>query len=234
VDWAQPFADLESCWKACPYPECLLWLAARLSTTAGERRAVVSCLAEITRRAGRGSRETNADAECAVLAAEAWAHAEASLEELLAAERAAQDAVARAAVLAAHDAALARAMFRFAPRRGRPASGRTSQAFGALATWRETEHAWRLTRAAAGAARAAARGAEADALDAGDAGHGEAEGDDAGSAPHEPGSAGGSWVACVSESAGYAVSALAGGRAGRAARKSAQLIRRRLPCPALA
>lgn len=271
VDWARPFASLESCWKACPYPECLLWLAARLSTTAGERRAVVSCLAEITRRAGRGHRETNAEAERAVRAAESWVEAEASLDDLLAAEHAALDAVEAAAVVAASEAARARALFRSAPRRGRPASYRTSQALGACAEWREAEHTWRLALAAAGAARAAARGAEADAPEAdapeaaapeaaapeADAPKADPEGgapeadkskadapeaneskevDETGLPAGEPATVPGSWAACVSESAGYAVSALANGRSGgrsdRVARRSARLIRRRLPCPA--
>jgi hypothetical protein len=63
------------------------------------------------------------------------------------------------------------------------------------------------------------------------------EGDEAGLPAGEPATGPGSWVACVSESAGYAVSALAGTRSGRradrAARQSARLIRRHLPCPAL-
>src|ERR1700744_5645983 len=54
VDWARSFPDLESCWRACSSPELLLWMAARGCTTAAERRAGVSCLAELTRRAESG------------------------------------------------------------------------------------------------------------------------------------------------------------------------------------
>jgi hypothetical protein len=297
VDWARPFSSLESCWKACPYPECLLWLAATTATTAAERRAVVSCLAEITRRAGRGRRKMSPAVEHAVRAAETWVEAEGSLEDLLAAEHAALDAVEAAAVLAASEAARARALFRSAPRRGRPASYRTSQALGACAEFREAEQDWRLALAAAGAARAAARGAEASTpeaaapeaaapgadapeavapeadapradaprvdtpeavapeadspkadprADAPEAGQRRADppeageskkGDEAGLPAGEPATGPGSWAACVSESAGYAISALAGRRSGEragwAARKSARLIRRRLPCPAM-
>jgi hypothetical protein len=198
--WARPFADLESCWNACSSPEHLLWLAARLSTTAQDRCAVISCLAELTRRAARGNRKTNASVEQAVSLAETWARTGASPDDLLAAERAALDTAAWAAFVAAEESARSRTMFRAAPR-GRPASFATSRALGALAEWREADRTRRLALAAACAARAAAYAAQADA----------------------------GWVASVGESAGYA----AGGRGDRAARKSARLIRRRLPCPRL-
>src|ERR1700744_6369777 len=132
VDWARSFPDLESCWRACSSPELLLWMAARGCTTAAERRAVVSCLAELTRRAKRGEPRASAPAERAARAVEAWVRAGASLDELLAAEQAARSAAARSAAAAAEEGARARKLFRAAPR-GRPASLGTSRALGALA-----------------------------------------------------------------------------------------------------
>jgi len=86
VDWARPFADLESCWNSCASPEFLLWLAARACTTTEERRAVVSCLAELTRCAERGRQRANPPVERAASAAETWIRSGASLDDLLAAE----------------------------------------------------------------------------------------------------------------------------------------------------
>ena len=83
------------------------------------------------------------------------------------------------------------------------------------------------------ASAAQAARAESDAADAGAM----ATAADAGS-PDDGGSSTGSWEARVSESAGYAVSALARSHPargdGRSARKAARLIRRRLPCPRFA
>jgi hypothetical protein len=218
--WARPFADLESCWKACSSPEHLLWLAARLSKTKDERRAVVSCLAELARRAGRGNRKPSDSVERAVTLADAWARDGGSLDDLLAAERDALDTAARAGAVAAEQRARARMLFRSAPR-GRPASSGASRAFGALTEWREADQTQRLALAAAGAARAAATAAQTGQT---------AKADESGGSPE-------GWVACVGESTRYVISALAGGRPGgrddRTARKSARLIRRRLPCPQL-
>jgi hypothetical protein len=226
IEWARPFPDLEACWNACRSPEFLLWLAARLSTTTGERRAVVSCLAELTRRAERGRARANSPVDAAARTAETWVRNGASLEDLLAAERAALDVAAWAAIVAAEEGARARMLFRAAPR-SRPASLGTSRALGALADWRGANRTKRLALAAASTARAAAEAARADAA-AADAGTG---------APDDWRPSPGSWEARVSESAGYAVSALArshpAGRADRSARKAARLIRRRLPCPRL-
>jgi hypothetical protein len=213
VDWARPFADLESCWNSCASPEFLLWLAARACTTTEERRAVVSCLAELTRCAERGRQHANPPVERAACAAETWIRAGASLDDLLAAERDALDAAERAALVAAAEGTRARMLYRSVPR-GRHASFGTNRVLGALADWRKADQAQRLALAAAGTARAAAEAARADAL-------------------HSPGS----WEARVSESAAYVVSALAHsqptGRGDKAARKAARLIRRRLPCPRL-
>jgi hypothetical protein len=262
VDWVQPFPDLESCWNACTSPEVMLWLAARLCTTAGERRAVVACLAELTRRAERAGQHADPPVERAASTVETWVRTGAGLEtgvgldELLAAERAALDAAAWAGIVAAEQGARARRLFRSAPR-GRPASFGTSQAIGAVADWREAERARQLALAAAGAARAAAEAARAEATPANagpanagpvDAGPVDAGPVDAGPADAarsgggavvsgDSGSAPGSWEYCVGESAGYAVSALSPSRPSRqhdrAARKAARLIRRRLPCPRL-
>jgi hypothetical protein len=212
--WARPFADLEACWNACSSPEHLLWLAAALAKTTGDRRAIVSCLAELTRRAGRGTRNPGGPVEQAVSLTEDWVRAGGSLDDLLAAERAALDAAVSAGGVAAEQRARARMLFRTAPR-GRPASSGASRAIGALAQWREADQTRRLAFAAAGAARAAIAAAQ----------------------PDESGGAEG-WVACVGESARCAISALTrgqrDGREDRTARKSARLIRRRLPCPRLA
>jgi hypothetical protein len=218
--WARPFADLESCWNACSSPEHLLWLAARLSKTKDERRAVVSCLAELARRAGHGNRKPNESVERAVSLADAWARDGGSLDDLLAAERDALDTAARAGAVAAEQHARARMLFRSAPR-GRPASSGAGRAFGALTEWREAEQTRRLALAAAGAARAAAEAAQTGQS---------AKADESGSSAE-------GWVACVGESTRYVISALAGGQAtgrdDRKARKSARLIRRRLVCPQL-
>ena len=88
VDLAQPFPDLKSCWNACTSPEFMLWLSARLASTTEERRAVVSCLAELTRRAEHGRRHADPPVERAAGAAEEWLRSGASLDDLLgAAER---------------------------------------------------------------------------------------------------------------------------------------------------
>jgi hypothetical protein len=155
TDWARTFPDLESCWNACPSPEYLLWLAARLAKTKEERRAIVSCLAELAQRAGRGNRHPSESVERAIGLVDAWSRAGGSLDDLLSAERAALDTAARAGAVAAEQHARARMLFRSAPR-GRPASSGASRAFGALTEWREAEQTRRLALAAAGAARAAA------------------------------------------------------------------------------
>jgi hypothetical protein len=154
VDWARPFPDLKSCWNKCQSPEYLLWLAARLCNTAEERRAVVSCLAELTRRAERG-RHADRSAAQSTHTVETWLQAGVSLDDLLAAERAAREAAAWSATVAAEEKARARQLFRVAPR-GRPASLGTSRALDAMAGWREAEHAMRVALAVAGTARAAA------------------------------------------------------------------------------
>jgi hypothetical protein len=226
VNWASPFADLESGWCQCASPQWLLWLSARLSATSAERRAVVTCLAELTKRAehaGRGSEAAVASAiATAVDAATAWLRAQAGLDELLAAERAALAVAARAADIAADEGARARTLFWSAPR-PRPASFATSRAMGAWVGWRKAEYVSRLALAAAGTARAAAEAAWIDTVAASGAVF-TADGP-------------GTWVSGAAETAGYAVSALAiaqGGRGDdRTARKTARLIRHYLPCPAL-
>lgn len=226
TDWARPFADLESCWHACPSPEWLLWLAARLSITAAERRALVSCLAELARRAARASRIADSSVARAIGAAEAWADTGAGLDDLLAAERAALSTAARAASLALGEAARARALFRSAPRT-RPASFGISRALGVWAGWREARCTCRVALAAAATARAAAEAAWVDTVQA----------DGAAVSPGESAILLEQWGNCVGESAGYLISALPGSkRAGddsRAARKSARLVRRRVGCPRL-
>jgi ABC-type transporter Mla subunit MlaD len=241
LELAQPYPDLKSCWNACQSPELLLWLAARLSTTPAERRAVVACLAELTRRAERGTKHLNPRVEQASVTAETWARAGASLDDLLAAERAALEAAASAAAAAAEEMARARALFRSAPR-SRPASFSNSRAFSALADWREADRARRLALAAAGTARAAAEAARADAGGA-NAGGANARGAIVGGAnaggdvqaPAQPDAGPGNWEASVGESASYLISALAHSRPARrdqrAERKAAKLVRRRLPCP---
>jgi hypothetical protein len=237
VDWARSCPDLRSCWNKCRSPEYLLWLAARLCTTAEERRAVVSCLAELTRRAQPGHR-ADPPAERAAHTVETWLRDGASLDDLRAAERAAREAASWSAIVAAEEKARARQLFRAAPR-GRPASLGTSRALDAMAGWRSAEHAMRVALAVAGTAHAAAAAAQADDSQHGSAQHGAAP---AGSTRADGGAAGSagapeSWESCVAESAGYVVSALTSGRpAGRrdrAARQAARLIRRRLPCPRL-
>ncbi len=209
VDWARRFPDLQSCWNACTTPELLLWLAARLSTTPGERRAVIAVLAELTRQAERGSRHPSQAIERAAGTAEAWARTGAGLDELAAAELAALEAAQWASALAAEEGARARMLLRSAPRPRGGSFGR-SRGLTALAQWEEANRARRLALAAAGTAHAAAEAARSQT----------------------------GWEAGVSTSAGYAVSALEHGRSAgpdtRTARRAAELIRRRLPCPRLA
>jgi hypothetical protein len=226
VEWARPFADLGSCWDACSSPQWLLWLAARLCTTSDERRAVVACLAELTKRAEHAGRCTEPAVGPAVATATAWVRGEASLDDLLSAEGTALAAAERAADVAAEEGARARALFSSAPR-PRPSSFATSRAMGAWVEWRQAEYLARLARAAAGTARAAAEAAWIDAIRAGGVPF----------ASDSPGSSPGKWVNCAAEAAGYAVSALAIAQGGRnddrTVRKSARLIRQHLPCPTL-
>jgi hypothetical protein len=234
VDLAQTFPDLKSCWNACTSPEFMLWLSARLASTTEERRAVVSCLAELTRRAEHGRKHLDPPVERAAGTAEAWLRSGASLDELLAAERAALDAAATAALVVTEEGARARLLFQSAPR-SRPASFGTSRALGALAEWREADHARRLALAAAGTVRAATEAARADTAQARYARASSVQ-----AVPNQPGGAddtpaAGSWETSVSESAASVISALACSRPARrddrAVRKAARLVRRRLPCP---
>ena len=224
VDWARRFPDLQSCWNACTTPELLLWLAARLSTTPGERRAVIAVLAELTRQAERGSRHPSRAVERAAGTAAAWARAGAGSDEtssdeadpagvspaeLAAAEVDALEAAQWAAAAAAEAGARARVLLRSAPH-PRGGSFGHSRGLTALSGWEEANRARRLALAAAGTAHAAAEAARSQT----------------------------GWEAGVSTSAGYAVSALEHGRSAgpdtRTARRAAELIRRRLPCPRLA
>jgi hypothetical protein len=225
VDWARRYPDLETCWNACAAPEFLLWLAARLSTTPSRRRAVVGCLAELTRQAERGCRHPDQSVERAAGTAEAWARTGAGLAELAAAERAALQAAERAATAAAEDASRARVLLRSVPRPRGSSFGR-SRGLGALAGWQEANQARRLALAAAGTARAALEAAALEEATLEEAARGDASCEDT---AH--------WEAGVSASADYAVSVLERPGAGadsRAARRTARLIRHRLPCPRLA
>ncbi len=254
VEWARPFPDLESCWHACRSPEFLLWLSARLCTTAQERRAVVACLAELTRLAEKGRQRGDSPVDAAASTAEAWARTGASLEDLLAAERAALDLADGAATRAAEEGARARMLLRSAPR-SRPASFTSSRALGALARWREATRTQRLALAAASAVGAAAEAARAEGTgaSAGPGAPADTEATEDTEAPEDIRATGGTrgtgsrddqdswagtWEARVRESAEYAVGVLAGshsdGGDGRSARKAARLIRRRLPCPRFA
>jgi hypothetical protein len=253
VAWAWPFPDLDACWHACPSAQWLLWLAARLSTSGDERRAIVSCLAELTKRAERAGRCIDAAAatavENAVDAAALWARTESSstvlpaaglpaaglpstglsstgpsLDDLVAAEQAALAVAARALVIADEEGARARSLFYSAPRT-RPASFATSSALGAWVAWRKADYTSRLALAAAGTARAAAEAAWIDAIH-----------DRTAFPPPQPG-APWRWVSCAADSADYAVQACAiaeGGRHGdKTVRKSVRLIRQHLACPQL-
>jgi hypothetical protein len=221
VDWAQRYPDLETCWNACSAPELLLWLAARLSTTPAQRRAVIACLAELTRQAERSCRHPDQSVERAAGTAEAWAGARAQvgLAELIAAEQAALQSAEWATGMAAEEGARARVLLRSVPRPRGSSHGR-SRGLGALAGWQEANQARRLALAAAGTAHAAAEAAQAEAASTGLAVDVT------------------NWEAGISASAGYAVSALerhrGTGADGRASRQAARMIRDRLPCPRLA
>jgi hypothetical protein len=231
VEWARPCADVESCWRTCASPEWLLWLAARLAATSEERHAVVSCLAELTRRAEHAGRDADAAVGQALDAAVAWSHTAARLDDLLSTELAALGAAERARAAATEESSRARTLFSTAPRL-RPASFGTSRAMAAWIEWRKADYGARLALAAAGTARAAAEAAWIDTIQAG----GAAQHPD-GFAPGRQAAAAGRWVTSTAAAAGHAVSALAlaqGERSDeRAARKSARLIRQRLACPRL-
>jgi hypothetical protein len=248
VDWARSFPDLETCWAACPSPEWLLWLAARLSGTSDERRTLVLCLAELTKRAGQAHRGTDPAVTAAVDAATTWAgtaragtgslgtpltagsaNKAASLDSLFAAEQAALEVAARATAVAAEEGAKARWLFHSAPRT-RPSSFGTSSALGAWAEWHKANYTARLASAAAGTVRAAAEAAWIDVIHVSGATFESADAGDPGSVP-------GNWVSCAAETAGNAVRALAIAQGSRqdekTARKLARLVRQRLACPRL-
>lgn len=138
IQWAQPYSDLASCWRACPAPDWLLWLSARLSRTREQRAAVVLCAAGLSRHAQRLLRNTDERIGLALGAAERWAKTGASSGELLLAADAALNAAWECTAQAASNAARARLLFRRAPRR-RLASAQTGRALAAYQDWRAAD-----------------------------------------------------------------------------------------------
>jgi hypothetical protein len=211
AQWAAPFADLRSCWDACPDPEWLLWLSARSCDSAEQRKPVVLCAAELASLAQRGDRKTDPRVIRAASLARTWAESEADALDLFAAECDALDAAAESGQAADHAAERALALFRSAPRR-RPGSFGMNQAFGAWEGWRTAERRRWLALSAALAARAAALPADGTVTAA-------------------------EWAGCVSQSGAFALQAMSSRRSrdgspDRAVlRRYARLTRSRLACP---
>jgi hypothetical protein len=211
AQWAAPFADLRSCWDACPDPEWLLWLAGRSADSAEQRKPVVLCAAELASLAQRGDRKTDPRVIRAASLARTWAESEADALELLAAECDALDAASEFERAADHAAERSLALFRSAPRR-RPGSSGMNKAFDAWQLWRTAERGRWQALSAALAARAAAL-------------------------PDDGTVTAAEWAGCVSQSGAYALQAMSSRRSrdgspDRAAmRRCARLARRHLTCP---
>jgi hypothetical protein len=209
--WASPFADLRSCWDACPDPEWLLWLAARSCGSAEQRKPVVLCAAELASFAQGGDRNIDPRVVHATSMAQAWAESGADALDLLAAECDALDAASEFGQAADHAAERSLVLFRSAPRR-RPGSSGMNQAFAAWQRWQAAERGRWLALSAALVARAAAL-------------------------PDDGTVTAAEWAACVSQSGAFALQAMSTRRArdgspDRAVlRRCARLARRRLTCP---
>ena len=209
--WASSFADLRSCWNACPEPEWLLWLAARTCCSVEQREQVVLCAAELASAAQRRGRQTDPRVTHAISMVQMWAGSQADGLDMLAAECDALDAARESAQAADREAELALAMFGAAPRR-RPSSSGMGPALGAWHRWREVERDRWLALAAASAAAATTLPGEAILTQE-------------------------EWADCVSQSATFALQAMStqrpsGGRPGWVAkRRCVRLARRRLTCP---
>ncbi|MGH3247295.1 MAG: hypothetical protein ACRDOI_13950, partial [Trebonia sp.] len=184
--WASSFADLSSCWRSCPDPEWLLWLAARTCGPAEQRKPVVLCAAEMAALAQRGDQDTDPRVARAISIATEWAGPGADVLDLLAAECDAMDAAREFEQAADRAADQALALFRVAPRR-RPSSYGMSLALGSWQRWREVERdRWRAQSAAL-AVRAAAL-------------------------PDDGTVTAGEWAGCVSQSAAFAQQAMSSKR----------------------
>jgi hypothetical protein len=211
AQWASSFADLSSCWNACPDPEWLLWLAARTCGPAGQRKPVVLCAAELASLAQRGGRDTDPRVARAISLVPMWAGLEADALDLLIAERGALDAARQCEQAADREADRARLLFRTAPRRRLGSSG-MSRALGAFALWHEAERARWLALSAASAVRAAAQADDVTVT-------------------------AGEWAGYVSQSAAFALRSMSARRSeGRhpgwvVTRRCLRLARRRLTCP---
>lgn len=209
--WASSFADLRSCWNACPDSEWLLWLAARSCDSAEQRKPVLRCAAELAALAQRGDRDTDPRVTRATVLVRTWAESGVEALDLLAAECDALDAAAESGQAADYASERALALFRAAPRR-RPGSYGMSQAFGAWKHWRAAERGRWLALSAALAARAAAL-------------------------PDNGTVTAAEWAGCVSQSAAFAQQAMSSkrtrdGSPDRAVlRRCARLARQRLTCP---
>lgn len=211
VEWARPYADLRTCWDACPQPDWQLWLAARLANTPGQRREVVLCAAELARRAKRGVHRVDERVVDAISAVETWAlngaaddaDSAAALAALEEAEQGALAVATRAAGVANEESARARLLLGSAPR-PRAGSFCASRAMSACDAWRTANRTRRLALAAVYAVRAAVM-----------------TGDASVSAEE--------WADCVSKSAAYSRALQADGKS--AARRFARLARRYLHRP---
>jgi hypothetical protein len=209
--WASSFADLSSCWNACSDPEWLLWLAARTSGSAEQRKLVVLCAAELASLAQHGGRDTDPRVISALSIVQVWAGSGAEALDLLAAECDALDAARESEQAADLLAEHALALFHVAPRRRASSSG-MNMALGAWQRWREEERGRWLALSAALAVRAAAL-------------------------PDDGTVTAGEWAGCVSQSAAFALQAMStrrssgGGQDRAAMRRCIRLARRRLTCP---
>ncbi len=153
--WAAPFADFGACWDVCPRPDWLLWAAARMARTEQERREVVRCAATVADAAVRAARMADPRIGAAISTAQAWARGAREPADVAAAFEAAVAVADQAAELAAQDAARARRLLAFAPRR-RLASVTASRALGAQLSSRATDRRRWAALAVAWTARSAA------------------------------------------------------------------------------
>jgi hypothetical protein len=171
----------------------------------------VLCAAGLAELAQRGRRDTDPRVTRAICLVRMRAGLEVDSYDLLAAERDALRAAREYAQAAGREAERALALFRAAPRRRLSSSG-MSRALGAWQWWREAERGSWLALAAASVARAAALA-------------------------DDPAVTAGEWASCVSQSAAFALPAMAarhppGGRPARAVtRRCVRLVRHTLTCP---
>jgi len=204
VSWAAPYRDFTSCWRACPHPGWLLWAAARLSSTPGQREQVVCCAAALAETAARAAGLADPAALAAIAAARTRPLGD-DRAQLLIAIQDALGVAAEAGALAALEEARAGRLLALAPRR-RLSSVVASRALDA-----------RLASRAAGRRRSAALAAAWTGRSAAEASSGSAK----------------RWAVTAGRAGTLCLAALSPGPrlSGRAAAGCADAVRSHLSCP---